>query len=192
MTLPLSYYHHPDVLFLAQDLLGKYLMTCFDGILTGGMIIETEAYRGPEDRAAHSYGNRKTKRNEVMFQEGGVCYVYFIYGLHVMFNVVTNGIDLPHAILIRAIKPEIGIEEMVKRRRKHKVDKTLTNGPGSVAQALGIKRSHNGLRLDQAPIWIEDRGMMIYKEAILCLPRVGVDYAQEDALLPWRFLLEKI
>lgn len=187
--LPLSFYHHTDVLFLAQNLLGKYLYTCFDGIVTGGMIIETEAYRGSEDRASHAYENRMTKRNEVMFKEGGISYIYLIYGLHSLFNVVTNSAGIPHAILIRAIKPEVGIETMLKRRGKVKVDKTLTNGPGTLSQALGIDRRFNGLRLDRPPIWIEDRGVIVPKENILVGPRKGIDYAGEDAWLPWRYRL---
>src|SRR6185437_5047411 len=113
-------------------------------VITGGMIIETEAYRAPEDRASHAFGNRRTKRNEVMYHDGGRAYVYLCYGLHALFNVVTNEEGIPHAILIRAIKPEIGVEEMLRRRKKSKVDKTLASGPGTVSQALGITTKHNG------------------------------------------------
>ena len=186
-TLPFSYYSHPDVLYLAKDLLGKYLLTNFDGKVTGGMIIETEAYRGPEDKASHAYGNRRTKRNEVMYHQGGISYVYLIYGIHSLLNVVTNGSEIPHAILIRAIRPEVGIDTMLVRRNKMKVDKTLTSGPGTLTQALGVDRQHNGLNLTQSPLWIEDRQVLISSENILASPRVGIDYAGEDALLPWRF-----
>ncbi len=188
--LPLDYYRHKDVLFLSQDLLGKYLLTQIDSVLTGGMIIETEAYRGPEDRASHAYGNRRTKRTETMYQEGGVSYVYQCYGLHFLFNIVTNVKDVPHAILIRAIQPEIGIEDMLRRRRKKVVDGTLTSGPATMAQALGIEKKHNGLMLDGDMIWLEDRGVIVSKEDIIAGPRVGVDYAGDDALQPWRFRIK--
>jgi DNA-3-methyladenine glycosylase len=185
--IPLTFYKNSDVLYLAKNLLGKYLLTKFEGVVTGGIIMETEAYRGPEDRASHAYGNRRTKRNEAMFQEGGVCYIYIVYGIHLLFNVVTNVAEIPHAILIRAIKPEVGIEEMLKRRKKTKLDKTLAAGPGSLSQALGIDRSSNGLPLDKPPIWIEDRGIVIKTQDVLMGPRKGIAYAGEDALLPWRY-----
>jgi DNA-3-methyladenine glycosylase len=187
--IPLSYYQHHDALFLAKDLLGKYLLTNFDGHVTGGMIIETEAYCGPEDRAAHSSGGRRTPRNEVMYGIGGHAYVYFVYGMHTLFNIVTQGVGVPHGILIRAIKPEIGIDVMCKRRKKKLPDKTLTAGPGSVCQALGITIMHKGHPLDRPPIWLEDRHHRVSEANIKIGPRVGVDYAGEDALLPWRFLL---
>lgn len=187
--LPLEYYQNDDVLFLSQDLLGKFLLTKIGPTITGGMIIETEAYRAPEDRASHAFGGKRTKRNAVMFHAGGVCYVYQCYGIHALFNIVTNGLDTPHAILIRAIQPLIGVEEMLKRRNKEHVTKTLAGGPGTLTQALGITLEHNGLPLSGPPIWIEDRGIETPIESIVTGPRVGVDYAGEDALLPWRFRL---
>lgn len=186
--IPLSYYRAPDVLFLAQDLLGKYLFTHIDGVVTGGMIIETEAYAGPEDKASHAYGNRRTKRTEVMFQAGGVSYVYLIYGIHALLNIITHEEGTPHAVLIRAIKPEIGLEAMLKRRNKLLVDKTLTAGPGTLTQALGITTRHNGLPLIGPHIWLEDRG--VKAEEILIGPRIGIDYAEEHALLPYRYRLK--
>lgn len=188
--LPLSFYQQDDALELSRKLLGKYLMTCFNSQLTGGMIVETEAYRGPEDRASHASGHKRTKRNEVMYKAGGVCYVYLCYGLHHLLNVVTHQEDIPHAVLIRAIEPEIGIETMLKRRHKVKIERSLTAGPGALAQALGISQAHNGVSLISSEIWIEDRGVAIPDEDILASPRVGVDYAGEDALLPWRFRLK--
>ena len=146
-VLKQEYYQQEDVLYLSRDLLGKILMTRIDDKITGGVIVETEAYRGPEDKASHAYGNRRTKRNEVMYHEGGICYVYRCYGIHTLFNVVTNRKDIPHAILIRAIEPLVNIEEMALRRKKLKIDSTLTSGPGSVSQALGIDVLHNGLPL---------------------------------------------
>ncbi len=185
--LPLDFYLHDGVVSLAKDLLGKWLVTNIDGELTGGKIIETEAYRGAEDRASHAFNNRPTKRTEVIFQAGGIAYVYLCYGIHNLFNVVTNIAGIPHAILIRAIDPTIGLETMKKRRQ---TDKNLTGGPGTVCQALGIDRSHNGVDLTQSLIWIEDRGTLVLEEKIVTTARIGVDYAKEDATLPWRFLLE--
>jgi DNA-3-methyladenine glycosylase len=189
--LPLSFYRQGDVLEISRKLLGKYLLTRFDSALTGGMILETEAYRAPEDRASHAYGMRRTKRNAVIYEAGGVCYVYLCYGLYYLLNIVTNQKGIPHAILIRAIEPTIGIEVMLKRRHKSKVDKTLTGGPGSLTQALGIQQIHNGLSLIGPQIWIEDRGIQVREQDIESSPRVGVDYAKEDAMLPWRFRLIK-
>lgn len=187
--LPLSFYQHDDVVDIAQKLLGKYLISKIDGHETGGMIIETEAYRAPEDRASHAYNLRRTQRNEPMYMTGGISYIYFVYGIHYMFNVVTNQADIPHAILIRALLPEIGIETMLERRHKSKIDKTLTSGPGSVSQALGISREHNAMPLNLPPVWIEDRGVIVKQKEIIAGPRIGVDYAGEDAALPWRFRL---
>ena len=182
--LPKAFYEQGDVVDLAQQFLGKWLITNFDGQLTGGMIIETEAYKGPEDKASHAYNNRRTKRTEVMFASGGVAYVYLCYGMHNLFNIVTNKQGTPHAILVRALKPGLGIEIMQQRR---KTDRNLTNGPGTVCQALGITCAHNGHPLNEAPLWIEDRGV---KGKIESSARIGVGYAQEHAALPWRFLLK--
>lgn len=187
--LPLEYYQYHDVLFLSQDLLGKFLMTQIGPIVTGGMIIETEAYRAPEDRASHAFNNRRTKRNDTMFHEGGRGYVYQCYGIHALFNVVTNLAGIPHAILIRAIRPTVGIEEMLRRRHKEKLTKTIAGGPGTLTQALGINLSHNGCLLTGPLIWIEDRGVTPSPEEILIGPRIGIEYAGEHALLPWRFRL---
>ncbi len=188
--LPLSFYTQDDVLVISRQLLGKYLLTNFDNVLTGGMIVETEAYRAPEDRASHAYGMRRTKRNSIMYERGGVCYIYLCYGLHALFNIVTNRENLPHAVLIRAIEPLIGIETMLKRRHKNKIGRDLTGGPGAVTQALGIHLIHNGFPLTSSQIWIEDRGIKFTEEEIIASPRVGVAYAKEDALLPWRFRLK--
>lgn len=189
MILNPDYYIQEDVVQLSRDLIGKYLLTRFEGTVTGGMIIETEAYRGPEDKASHAYNYRRTKRNEVMYHKGGICYVYICYGIHSLFNIVTNCEGTPHAILIRAIKPEIGIENMIIRRGKKSLLTTLTSGPGTLTQALGITKAHNGLPLTGPEIWIEDRGLRIPFEHIQSGPRIGIDYAGVHAALPWRFLL---
>lgn len=188
MILDRSFYLSDDVVSLAKNLIGKWLVSRVDGILTGGMIVETEAYQGPHDRACHAYGNRRTERTEVMFHKGGVAYVYFCYGMHHLFNVVTSKEDTPHAILVRALEPMEGIETMRKRRN---CSKDLTGGPGMVCQALGIDRTYNGHLLSETPVWIEDRGTSIKDSEIHSTKRIGIDYAGEDANLPWRFVLAK-
>jgi DNA-3-methyladenine glycosylase len=190
--IPLTFFQQDDVIALSKSLIGKYLLTCIgpENIITGGMIIETEAYQGVGDKASHAYGNRRTKRTETMFSEGGTAYVYLCYGLHHLFNIVANQKNIPHAVLIRAIRPEIGIEMMLQRRNKEKVTPSLTSGPGSLCQALGITRVHDGCLLDGHHIWLEDRGVIVPTKSIKESPRIGVDYAGEDALKPWRFFLE--
>jgi DNA-3-methyladenine glycosylase len=185
--LPLGFYQREDVLLVSKELLGKYLFTNMDNVLTGGIIVETEAYAGPIDRASHAYGNRRTERTEVMFQAGGVSYVYLCYGIHRLFNVITNIAGIPHAVLIRAIQPVSGIEKMLDRRNKNRLDRDVAGGPGSLTKALGITTDHNGISLQGTMIWIEDHGDS-YPD-IIASPRVGVDYAGEDAELPWRFRL---
>lgn len=184
---PLEFYRQEDVLLLGKELLGKTLFTSFDGVLTGGIITETESYKGTEDKACHAYGNRKTNRTRVMYEEGGVAYIYLCYGIHHLFNIVTHTAGTPHAILVRSIYPTHGIETILQRRKKDKVTPKLTCGPGTVTEALGIRTSHNGTSLQSDSIWIGDRGITIPSEKIQCSPRIGVDYAEEHALLPWRF-----
>jgi len=190
MKLPLDFYTHGDVLGITRNLLGKYLFTRIDGIITGGFIVEAEAYNGVIDRASHAYGGRLTNRTEVMHRQGGIAYVYLCYGIHEMFNIVTSQEGQPHAILIRAIEPTEGIEEMLLRRNMKAVKPTITMGPGSVAKALGISRKINGFDLRGDVIWIEDRGLTFNDEEIIAAPRVGVDYAGEDALLPYRLYVK--
>lgn len=190
--IPLSFYQENDVLTLSKSLIGKYLLTKLwpENEITGGMIIETEAYCGENDKASHAYKNRRTKRTETLFSIGGTAYIYLCYGLHNLFNIVTNKEDVPHAVLIRAIKPEIGIEVMLKRRNKEKVIPGLTKGPGSLCKALGMSREHDGCLLDSDHIWLEDRGIHIPDKDIKQTPRIGIDYAEEDAAKPWRFVLD--
>jgi DNA-3-methyladenine glycosylase len=190
MKLPTEYYLHTDIVHVAKDLLGKKLSTNFNNELTSGIIVETEAYAGAGDKASHAFGNRNTQRTKVIFMAGGVGYVYLCYGIHHLFNVVTNIEGVPHAALIRAIEPSEGIEIMMERRKKVKLDYTLGAGPGSVSQALGIHTSHSGYSLTDSPIWIEDIGLTVPKKEIIASPRVGVGYAQEDALLPYRFRIK--
>ena len=174
---------------IARELLGKVLITRFDNILTSGRIVETEAYAGVTDKASHAYGGRRTNRTEVMFKDGGTAYVYLCYGIHHLFNVVTNGKDIPHAILIRALEPLQGIDTMLRRTHKIKADYTLTKGPGNVAKALGLSTRHSGLDLSGKEIFIADDGFAINKKEIIATKRIGVDYAAEDAELPYRFIL---
>jgi len=190
MKLPATYYHNPDVVALSRDLIGKYLFTCIDAVITGGYIVETEAYNGVVDRASHAYGNRLTPRTKTMYQAGGVAYVYLCYGIHEMFNIVTNVEGNPNAILIRAIQPTEGLEVMQVRRNMPVVKPTITMGPGSVAKALGISRAINAFSLQGDTIWIEDRGLTFPDEGVAAVPRVGVGYAGEDALLPYRFYVK--
>ncbi|KYH07214.1 3-methyladenine DNA glycosylase [Chryseobacterium cucumeris] len=190
MKLPRSYYSNQDVLFLAQDLLGKVLFTKINGETTAGIIVETEAYFGVKDKASHAYGGRLTDRTETLYSHGGVSYVYLCYGIHHLFNVVTSVQDDPHAVLVRAIEPLIGKEIMELRRNMSASKPSISAGPGSAAKALGIDRTFNKKDLDGHEIWIEDHGISYPQSEIIAGPRIGVAYAQEDALLPWRFFVK--
>jgi DNA-3-methyladenine glycosylase len=187
MKLDRDFYLRADVVQISKELLGKYLCTRIHGTLTTGIITETEAYAGTTDRASHAYGGRRTKRTETMFSEGGRAYVYLCYGIHHLFNVVTNVEGIPHAVLIRGVKPANGLATMLKRRNKDSPVKNLSSGPATVSEALGIKTNLDGSDLLGKSIWIEDRGVNILSSDISSGPRVGVDYAGKDALLPWRF-----
>lgn len=185
-----SFYNRPNVVQIAKELLGKILITRFDGVQTSGRIVETEAYAGEIDRASHAYGGRRTARTEVMYNEAGTSYIYLCYGIHHLFNVVTGKKDLPHAILVRALEPLTGIETMLRRTNKKKADYTLTRGPGNVSKAMGLFTHHKGLSLLGNEIFIVDDGFKIRKQDIVASARIGVDYAGEDAKLPYRFLVK--
>ena len=190
MKLPRDFYTRPNVVHIAQELLGKYLYTTIDGMLTGGMIVETEAYAGENDRACHAHLNRRTARTKIMYHEGGVAYVYLVYGIYNLFNIITNVAGKADAVLVRAIEPEIGTEEMLLRRNMPTIKPNLTAGPGVLSIALGINRKHYGEDLTGNTIWLEDKGISIPDESIMTVPRVGIDYAGDDALLPWRFYIK--
>ncbi|MCU0445206.1 MAG: DNA-3-methyladenine glycosylase [Microscillaceae bacterium] len=190
MKLSSSFYTREDVVQISQELLGKYLFTQIDGEICAGMIVETEAYCGASDRACHAFGSRRTARTEVMFAQGGVAYVYLCYGIHHLFNVVTNQKDQADAVLIRAIEPKIGEDTMLKRRNFAHKKYSLTAGPGAMSGAMGIQTAHYGTDLQGDKIWIEDRDVVIQESQIIASPRVGVAYAGEDALLPWRFRIQ--
>ena len=187
--LETDFYARDDVTEVACDLLGKVLCSRIDGRLTKAIITETEAYAGVDDRASHAFGGRRTRRTEPMYSDGGVAYVYLCYGIHHLFNVVTGRRDDPQAVLVRAGSPLIGVEDMLERRRKTGVDKTLLAGPGSLAQALGIRTEHSGTCLEGNRLWIEDHGISLSKSSVTTGPRIGVDYAGADAALPYRFLI---
>ena len=184
--LPRDFYTRANVLTVARQLLGQRLVVpTQDGTRMSGIIVEAEAYRGPQDRASHAYGGRRTHRTETMYQLGGTAYVYFVYGMYHQFNVVTNVIGVPHAVLIRALEPVEGIE-LMRKHRPGQSDYNLMNGPGKLCIALGIDR-----RLDRADllgdrIWIEEEDR-ISPSMIACGPRIGVDYAEDWVEKPWRF-----
>ncbi len=184
--IPLSYYQQTDVLFLAKNLLGKLLVTQVEGKLCGAMITETEAYRGRDDKASHAYNGRRTARTEIMYALGGKSYVYLCYGIHRLFNIVTNAEDVADAVLVRAVQPVFGVEEMLKRRKQNALTKAVSSGPGTLTQALGIGKTHNHLSLTGNHIWLEEFQSFAEKD-IVASPRIGIDYAEEDAALPWRF-----
>ena len=188
MKLKTDFYERPDVVQIAKDLLGKYLFTRFDNVTTGGIITETEAYNGIVDKASHAYNDRRTARTEIMYATGGTAYIYLCYGIHSLFNVVSNVQNVPHAVLIRAIYPTHGINHMLARRGMKTMKKNLTAGPGTVSQALGIHYADSGLSLLGNKIWIEDKGLVINE--FKTTPRIGVAYAKEDAALPYRFVIE--
>ena len=187
--LPLSFYLRNDVLKIAKALLGKVLVTNWNEECTSGRIVETEAYAGETDKASHASKGR-TSRTEVMFNEGGKAYVYLCYGIHQMFNIVTNKEGIPDAVLIRGVEPIEGIDIMLKRTAKKKLDETLTRGPGNVGKAFGFHTSQCGLLLNSDELYIADDGFKVPKSAITTSPRIGVDYAGKHAELHYRFFIK--
>lgn len=188
MKLTNEFYCRDDVVGISRELLGKVLCTQIDGRLTEAMITETEAYAGVSDKASHAYGDRRTKRTEPMYGPGGAAYVYLCYGIHHLFNVVTSTDGTPHAVLVRAAQPLTGLETILARRNKERPDKKLMAGPGTVAQALGIHAGLTGTDLGGDSIWIEDRDFAVSDTEIWAGPRIGVDYAGDDADKPYRFV----
>ncbi len=190
MKLQKSFYLRENVVQVAKEVLGKTVHTCVNGYHTSAIITEVEAYSGRNDKACHANNGVRTKRTEIMYARGGVAYVYLCYGIHHLFNIVTNGRNKADAVLVRAVQPVEGIETMLKRRQKVAVDKSLCSGPGTLSQALGIHtREHYGLSLLSEHIWLEDAPCLEEHE-IVTSTRVGVDYAEEDALKPWRFYIK--
>ncbi|MEP7320830.1 MAG: DNA-3-methyladenine glycosylase [Saprospiraceae bacterium] len=184
-----SFYQSTAVVDICRQLIGKVLVSHIDGLLTSGIIVEAEAYRAPEDRASHAYGNRRTRRTEVMFSKGGVAYIYICYGIHHLFNVVTGPKDLAHAILIRALEPIDGIDIMLERRKMKKMDFKITRGPGALSVALGFRSTMSGQSLfsDTSSFYIEDRKINYPDDVIAMGPRIGVESSGESAAWPWRY-----
>lgn len=189
-TLPRSFYERDDVVQISKDLIGKVLCTKVDGVFTAGIIVETEAYNGRTDRACHAFPDVKTTRTATLYGKPGLAYVYLCYGIHHLFNVVTNKEGLADAVLIRAVEPLEGEDLMVERRGKDKLNPVITNGPGKLSQALGITTSLNETDLLGKTIWIEEGDSLIANNDIEASKRIGVDYAGDDANLLWRFTLK--
>ena len=188
-----SFYLNKNVIDVSKNLLGKVLVTNINDIITSGVIVETEAYAGITDKASHAYGGRRTKRTQTMYTKGGTAYVYLCYGIHHLFNVVTNVESVPHAVLIRAIQPLDGIDIMLRRRNLKNTSNRLTSGPGTLSQAMGISVQISGQSLLDKQIWIENRehNNPLKNFNIISRPRVGVQYAGKDISNPWRFQVEK-
>lgn len=186
MKLPQSFYQRSNVVQVAKDLIGKRLITNVNDMLTSGIIVETEAYSYKE-RGCHAYKG-PTERNKVMFEKGGISYVYLCYGMHHLFNVVTNQSGKADAVLIRALEPELGMDLMMERMKVNSI-KRITSGPGKLTKALGITKSWNGVDLLGDQLWIEE-GDKVSSSKIKADARIGIDYAGEDALLPWRFSIK--
>lgn len=192
--LPPSYYLNPDVIHLARDLIGKILFTQIDGQISAAIITETEAYAGVTDKASHAYGGRRTKRTETMFLKGGHAYIYLIYGIHHLFNVVTNKKEIPHAILIRGGYPILGMDQMIARNSNKELNELSLIGPGKLSKLMGILTSMDTILLqrniDRNSIWIEDWGLSKELEKYIeTSKRIGIDYAEEDTELPYRFFI---
>jgi len=188
--LPKSFYMQYDSVLIAKSLIGKNLCTRFNKTLTTGMIVETEAYKAPEDMASHAYNNRKTKRTIPFYKNGGIAYVYMIYGVYYLFNVVTNIEGVPHAVLIRAVEPKAGIDTMTKRHHNQKKLYKLTSGPGLLSTALGIDISHNMTDLQGNKIWIIDSGFLPCSSEVNQTTRVGINVPEPWKSMPWRFYLK--
>ena len=188
--LPIEFYDREDVITIAKELIGKILVTRIEGKLTSGRIVETEAYIGLTDKASHSFGGKRTSRNEHMYGTAGKSYVYICYGMHHLFNVVTNKKEVPDAVLIRAVEPIDGIDIMLQRTGREKLDNKLTRGPGNAAKALGVSKLHSGVSLLGKEIFIIEGDPAISNNEIGASSRIGVESAGPDASMPYRFYLK--
>lgn len=188
--LPRSFYKRTDVVTIARELLGKIVVTNIDGITTSGRIVETEAYVAFTDKASHSFNGRRSAKNEHMYGAGGTSYIYICYGIHQMLNIVTNEKNIPDAVLVRALEPMEGIAAMLVRTGKNQLDNTLTKGPGNVGKALGLLKHHSGINLMDDTIGLYKDRFELKEEQVGLSKRIGVDYAGEDALLPYRFFIK--
>lgn len=189
-ALDISFYLNKSVTEIASSLLGKILHTEIDGRITRARIVETEAYNGIFDKACHAYNGRRTNRNEHMYHKGGIAYIYVCYGIHHLFNVVTNEENIPDAVLIRAGEPLEGIPIMLERTNKVKLDYTLTRGPGNLSKALGITKNLTGNSLLNGNIQILDDDYRVSTHDIIITKRIGVDYAEEAIHFPYRFFIK--
>ena len=187
--LTIDFYERKNVVLIAQELVGKIICTNTEGKITSGRIVETEAYAGITDKASYAYGGKRTARNEHMYAPAATAYVYICYGIHQMFNIVTNKKEIPDAVLIRAIEPLEGMDTMLARTGKHHPDYTVTKGPGNVGKALGIYKIHSGINLLGDTIYILSDDYILKETQIGSSKRIGVNYAGADALLPYRFYL---
>lgn len=188
--LPLSFYNRTDVVQIAKEMLGKIVVTHINGRFTSGRIVETEAYVAITDKASHSFGGRRTSRNEHMYSPAGTAYIYVCYGIHQMLNVVTNEENIPDAVLIRGVEPIEGVDVMLERTGKQIFDHTLSRGPGNVGKALGIFKHHSGMHLTDHDIYLVDDGYVFDENEIGISKRIGVEGAGKDALLPYRFYVK--
>ena len=189
MKLKRSFYDRKDVVKIARELLGKILVTQMDGVRSSGRIVETEAYAGFGDRASHAFGGRRTARSEHLYGVPGTIYVYICYGMHPLFNVITNKKDIPHGVLIRALEPLEGLELMQERTGKFSSDYTITKGPGNLSRAMGMSKLQSGCSIFSEEIFIEDDGLHYKKDQIVVTKRIGVEGAGKDAELPYRFIV---
>lgn len=188
--LPVEFYRQDDVVQIARQLLGKHIYSLVDGNISGGIIVETEAYRGPEDRGSHAYNDKRTPRNEMMYEAGGLAYMYICYGIHDMLNIVTGAHGTSHAALIRAIEPIEGIDIMRSRRNVFDKDKRLCQGPGALAKAMGLTKLHNGTDLQGEVIWLEDKGFTYPDHQVVASARVGMNFDGPYKTIPWRFYVK--
>ncbi len=188
IKLDKDFYQRSDTVSMAKELLGKMLFTNIDDQLTGGTIVETEAYMGIVDSSCHTYNNRKTKSNSTMYEQGGVAYMYICYGIHDMLNIVTGVEGDSQVILIRALEPTIGLDVMRERRGNVPL-KRLCKGPGSLAKAMGLNKTHDKTSLISNSLWIEDDGLEIKEGKIIASPRIGLSCPEPYLSIPWRFTL---
>ena len=187
--MPRSFFKEQDVLAMAHKLLGKLLITEHKEGRTAGRIIEVEAYGGTTDKASHAYGGRRTRRTEIMYKEGGCAYIYLCYGIHHLFNVVSGRAGSADAVLIRALRPVLGIDLMRRRRGLDEVGR-LCGGPGTLTQSLGLDSRSSGCSLEGPIVWLADDGHRCLRQDVRATARIGIDYAEEDRLRPWRLLYE--
>ncbi|WOI38547.1 DNA-3-methyladenine glycosylase [Alteromonas sp. CI.11.F.A3] len=194
--MPSSFFTQSNVVSIAKNLLGKYLYSEMNGVRTGGIITETEAYSHSNDLAMQKHLLRRPSSVKTLKRNGGIAYIYNVYGYHSMFNIVTNGESFADSVLIRAIEPTQGLDTMLSRRNMKSANKNLCSGPAKLTQALALTPSLNATSvMNQNVVWVQDEGNdegnKILSDDITCSPRIGIDYAEDDATLPWRFTLKR-